>query len=190
MAAAALSSLSFTGSFVTNWNAVVNASSLSSGITNINNISNTFPFTSKNANTAVDGCDLMAVVAFNIAGSGNTVINLQNITDICGRTANSFARIKLFQFTLYGVGETTPDGNTAGTACSAITIGNASNPFPLNFSSGSSTATVNNSSVWEYADGSTTGLVVTATTNINVKILNADSVNAAVGLAIFVGGST
>ena len=76
---------------------------------------------------ALQGQEIYATL-LSIAASGNTTIDLQVLQDVCGQTL-SFSTVKGFFVWLLSTSDSAPDG-TAGTACSAVTLGAAaSNPF-------------------------------------------------------------
>jgi hypothetical protein len=130
------------------------------------------------ANAAANQCDLLYVVTGTIAASGNTVLALNgSATDFFGLTINML-RVKAMYVAL-----------TTATSATSIQVGGGSNPM-INYLSGTTpTVNVRNGGVMLLGCLDTTGWPVTASTGMNVKLLNNDGANVATYNCAFIGAS-
>lgn len=137
------------------------------------------------ANNLSGGGDQLALRTYTIAASGTLTLDLTNIIDAIERSAALFARIKMVGFFLLGTAD-----DSAGTACSSVTIGNAgSNAQKMFMTQGTYTFDLQNGECVFWATRQALGRTVDGT-HKNVLITNNDGSNSAALQVMFAGGST
>lgn len=188
----ALSSLTFYETVALVWTALKTVTGLPGGNQNAQQPSSTFALGTAAANAAVGGSDELYFAVLSIAGSGTQTLDLTSLSDVLSASF-SFARLKFLRFKLLGSGEFAPDGLTAGTACSSVTIGGAGSNANLMFMNSSTPTFVLNGGVageaitWESPTAA--GKVVDSS-HKNILVTNNDSGNTAKIVVYFVGGTS
>lgn len=129
---------------------------------------------STGTNTA-KAANQIASAIYAIAASGNTVINLQSLTNVLGTASVALVRLKGILVRLLSVA----DDAVNGTACSSVTVGNAAtNPNLLFLGGTTPTFTLNNGEHLEWSTPGAAGIAVSPSA-CNLKVLNNDGANAA-----------
>jgi hypothetical protein len=182
-----LDNLTFVAKLTNNWVANGPTRAFPQPLSNTNNYAYTMTLGTSVSNTTSGGADELYAELLTIAPSGTATINLANFTDVINQTAVAFARVKKWRFQLLSVA----DDAVNGTACSSVSVGGAgSDPFLFNLLGTTPKVQIFNGGIWEYADESATGFVVTSGTNNNILITNNDASHAAAFVGIIVGGTT
>jgi hypothetical protein len=142
----------------------------SQGVNVTRNVSRTYGF-----GTGTGNANQVVVGVITIAAAANVSLAMDTMTlaNIIGTPTPTFTKVKEIIIELLGLGQADQD-NGAGTACSNLTIGNATQPWPW-IVTGAVTVDLENAGVLHANKPASW----TVTAGDLLKIVNADAVNAA-----------
>lgn len=160
-------------------------------IQNVSTVTKTFSLGTAAANNAANGADECALFITSVGNSGNSNIDLTNITDLLNTAAVSLSRVKWTQMQLLSAADDSANGNT----CSSCTIGNNGTNDWISQSHSGWLATA--ASVFDLPNGgclafgtpSANGVVVDGTHKL-IHVVNNDAGNSAKFQLALIGGST